>query len=109
MEHLILLLCFCFVSHAVRKEAQFVFRGFSNNDSDANVAETMYPGGREPLLVSCPRFCAQQDSCMGYDLCDVGNSTVCRLFDVEGCLAREERSRCRYFEKVGNMKCCVAS
>ncbi|XP_052696154.1 fibrinogen-like protein A [Crassostrea angulata] len=100
MKHLILLLCFCFVSHAVRKEAQFVFRGFSHNDSDANVAETMYPGGREPLLVSCPRFCAQQDSCMGYDLCDVGNSTVCRLFDVEGCLAREERSRCRYFEKV---------
>lgn len=109
MKHLLLLLCFSFVCHAVRKEAQFVFRGFSHNDSDANVTETLYPGGREPLLVTCPRVCTQQDSCMGYDLCDVENSTVCRLFDVEGFLAHEEKSQCRYFEKVGNNKFCVAS
>lgn len=103
MKHLFLLLCFCSVSHAVRKEAQFVFRGFSRNDTDANVTETLYPGGREPLLVSCPRVCTQQDSCMGYDLCDFENSTVCRLFDIEGFSAHEEKSKCRYFEKVGNI------
>lgn len=44
---------------------------------------------------------------MGYDFCDVGNFIVCRFFDVEGCLVCEERFWCWYFEKVGNMKCCV--